>query len=817
MDICDVETGCQMTKTDSYGEGKSLHIHHNQTQFKLNTDKSFDSLSAANAVGSNNTELNNKNTTYATIDAVQSSQTENKIIFCSLCDPLSSLEHTIQISRLRVANLCCAGEEKLMMTALKEMVGIEHVAVNIIGRYAIIKHCTVECCAPIKVIMDKLNDLHLGVSVQEVAMKGEEETEPLFQTIPTLHVLIVFFLFAVGLILHLLPGFKAVSDWIYIACTILGALPIIRNTAISLFIRRMIDIQFLILVAIIGAMSTAEYFDSSLVVTLFLMAELIEHVVMGQVRRAVSKSTAGTMPKEAYLTNGKAIKVQDIKIGDKLAVRAGEVILADGKVIKGDGVADESAVTGEAMPVSKIKGSAVISGTIMQNGYLEFEVTKPAQESTVNKLHQAVLDVQADKAECSKWIDVFSLYWTPLVLVSALLLVVIGGGVSGDWDLFLFRGLVLLVLACPCAVVISAPIPFTCAIATAAKRGVLIRGSSVIERIAAVRSIAVDKTGTLTKGFFQVSDRLQLQDEYDDGVDPLLFAASIEQKSTHPLANAIVSAYCGCIAEAASTPFPEVRKIKILEGVGIEGWVAVEDDWKYVMVGNERLLCTNGGKVRLSESQMDSYRDFCSRNSSQVVLLIAVDDSPLLLLSLADEVRPESALFVQEMRRMGLPVSILTGDQPAVTATVAKVVGIAEEDCNSALLPTGKLQWIDNQQKVKQSPVLMIGDGINDSIALTAASVGVAMGAGGTAMAVSSASVVLMTDNLKLIAPTIQIAKLSMNIMMQNCFFAITVKVVAIGLAVTGRMNLWQAILIDLGTLLVVAVNSLRTLQGKFS
>eukprot|EP01034_Spumella_vulgaris_P034650 gene34650-42739_t len=551
------------------------------------------------------------------------------------------------------------------------------------------------------------------------------------------------------------------------------------------------------IIAIAGAVAAEEYFDASLVVSLFIGAELIESFVMMRVRHAVRASSPGTVAKEAYLSNGQKVLVADLKVDDILAVRAGEMVLGDGVVVKGEGVVDESALTGESEPVSKTKGSVVLSGTVVQNGCMEVRLTANTADSTLSRLNQAVMDVQADQGEYAKMVDQFSLYWTPGVLVAAFLFIVVGGGVSKDWYLYLYRGLVLLVLACPCAIVIAAPIPSVCAIASAAKHGVLIRGSSVIERMGRVNAVALDKTGTLTKGFFKVNERLLLSEVvYDEGedrpFDPMELAAAVEQKSTHPLANAVVAEFCGCIAEADDVKMPSVRKIVVVDGVGVTGWVEVDGDWKFVAIGNEKVLRTHGGKVRVTSGQQKLMDDFMTRSTGCVVLIVAVDDQLEMMMSLSDEIRVEASDFVSSLGDLNMTVSMITGDHELVAKSVSKMVGIREQDCFSRLLPSDKLEWVQTQQATAeetvkdlemgvatstsetQEPVetiavprtfhptkpnttqrvLMVGDGINDSTALTAASVGVAMGAGGSAMAVASADVVLMTDNLQLLPPS---------------------------------------------------------------
>jgi heavy metal translocating P-type ATPase len=699
-----------------------------------------------------------------------------------------------------------------------------------------------------------------------------------------------------------------------------------------MFIQHTIDIHALIVIAVIGAILGKEYFDASLVVSLFIDATLLESFVVLEVKKAVSVTSARAIPKEAFLANGTTIAVDKLKIGDILSVRIGEMILCDGTIVKGDGVIDESALTGESFPVQKKVGMTAYGGTVVQNGYLEVQITKSPSESLVNRLHQAIEEVSADRGHYATLVDRFSLYWTPFVIVATLCLVVIGGGVSGDWWSYVNRGLVLLILACPCAIVISAPIPSICAISNAAQRGVLIRGSTVIEKLAWIDTIAVDKTGTLTKGFFTVNEKIPLfdftnsEEEKQEINEIMLYASSLEQKSTHPLANAIISDYCGCLGEMDEmmSRFPETKKIKVLEGVGIEGWVKNpldSSDWKHICIGNERLLKNNGGKIYGNKQQLAILDEAQMKSSGKVLLIVVIDDELKLLLSLSDEIRSQSKLFISFLEKMNLSTVMLTGDHESVAMKICEELNISQKNCYSRLLPEDKLEYItyhqdmpsfastilgksnkqhlieegngndheeeeeieiplssknnqsggsnhhskkekdvENQlylpvtminekidnhassdetdynvstsmiphkfqassdntgggaKKRKKKNILMVGDGINDSTALAAASVGVAMGSGGSAMAVSAADVVLMTDNLLLIPFSLSIARYACRTIIENGVFAIVVKIIALVLAIMGKLKLWEAVLIDVGSLILVVINGTKVLRFR--
>jgi Cd2+/Zn2+-exporting ATPase len=723
---------------------------------------------------------------------------------CSPDDP-DNVPCVIQITRFRIANMCCIQEVTLIHKLLDNLRGVEDVGINLIGRSAIVKHCTVVCCAPSVKILSLLQEQRLGASIQEAGEGDEETNEELmdWRKISIVGLACIFFFAGVGAQMLISPQSR-VTLALFVTGTAICVIPIMKAALVSTFIRHTIDIHLLVLLSIAGALALGEYLDACLVAFLFCAADLIEQVMIGFVRRKI-KMNSGTVAKKAFLSNGKAVLVDDLVIGDIIAVRAGDMILADGVIIKGDGTVDESSLTGEPMPVKKKKNDRATSGSLMQNGYLEIEIDTDIGESTIRKLAQAVEDVQTDKGEYSKIVDKVALYYTPGVIIFAALFIVIGGAITKNWREYVNIGIVLLVLACPCSIVVATPIPSVCAIAVAARHGALIRGSSVIERLGRIDTIAVDKTGTITTGFFKVQDRLDITPTEELEYDPLELAAALEEKSSHPLADAIVSDYFGCIAEMSGKSLPEVKNMRIQEGVGISGWVNVCDDYLFVEVGNERLLSVNGGKIKLNNDQQGFLDAFTSLHPSASLIMIVVEDKVDLILALADSVRPESHGFVARLTRMGMNVSMLTGDGDNVAKQVVKEIGINPENCLTRLLPADKLKWIlETQGKSKKRNVLMLGDGINDTTALAASSVGVAMGANGSAMAVSAADVVLMSNNLKKLPATLLLCQLSRYVIIFNISFSIGIKVIAVILAILGYLQLFMAILIDTGSLIVV-------------
>lgn len=622
-------------RVDPSTVGDNLPCHVNTTGHGLAESKDHDTLSTTLSTNESDVVLANDHKN------IQRSK-------CHECDPNSSVKHMMKSTRIRIANLCCAGEESIIMNTLNIFKGIESVKINIIGRYIMVKHCPEECCASSVKMVEKLCDARLGASIQEAgdSQDDEEYSGPSFWKI--IHGCIVTAIFMWAVIADVHYGFKKTAFFIYLANVLIGAAPILKKALESMFIQRTLKIQTLMIVAIAGAMGAGDFHDAGIVVTLFIIAELLEEYILGLVRKAISSSARGLV-KSATLVNGnQQVPIDTLVVGDCISVCAGDVIPIDGEVYRGQGVVDESALTGEATPIAKLTGCTVISGAVLQNGYLEVAVSVEPKDSTLRRMNQAVEEVQADRGIFATLVDKFAEYWTPAVLTIACLFCVIGGGVSGKWDLYLKRTLVLLVLACPCAVVLAAPIACVCGIAGASKHGVLIKGSSVIEKLGLVDVVAIDKTGTLTRGFFSLLESINLvtpdvalerQKLKIPKYNTLQLAAALEAKSAHPLANAIVAGFCGCIAEMQPDSLPEVADVEVLDGLGLVGSAILADgEIVRVCVGNERLFDVNGGPCKLSQQQISLIDTFAEKYRSSTVVVVAIDDRLELAIALGGKI-----------------------------------------------------------------------------------------------------------------------------------------------------------------------------------
>ena len=414
--------------------------------------------------------------------------------------------------RIRVANLCCAGEEKIIHRVLGEMSDVEDLSVNVIGRYAVLKHCPFECCAPVGSILHALNNEHLGASVQEHYDNDNDVAEESVNILLVLHAIITTVFFV---IISIVDGIHkddhSLSNPVnkmYLACASFGCLPIAYHAGISLM-RRTLDINLLVMIALIGSFAGLDFRDGALVVVLFDIAQLLEEVIMNYVRNAIKISSSNVGRFAVLISGSEQVEVllEDLRVGDRIVVRTGDMVPIDGEVVAGHASVDESAISGEAEFLHKTVGSKVISGSVVQNGYLEVLVSVEIKDSMIRKLTDTVNDIQATKGSVATIVDHFAAYWTPLIIIFAICFVVIGGGIHGNWHIYVNKGLILLVLACPCSIVLAAPVAALSGIAAAAKHGVVIKGAEIIERLGTITTVTLDKTGTLTRGSFSVLDR----------------------------------------------------------------------------------------------------------------------------------------------------------------------------------------------------------------------------------------------------------------------------------------------------------------------
>lgn len=558
------------------------------------------------------------------------------------------------------------------------------------------------------------------------------------------------------------------------------------------------SINLLMLLAVAGAFYLGKYEEAAVVIVLYTLAEKLEDIGIAKSKSALS-ALMSKMPKEVTIKGRETtIPTSDVNIGDIIQVKPGEMIALDGIVKEGFSSVDESTITGEPVPKDKGQGDAVFAGTLNTQGYLEIEVTKTEKNSAIAKIQELTFQATKTKADTQKFIEKFSQIYTPAVILIALSVVLIPTlFFNGNFDKWLLEGLSILVIACPCALVISTPISIYSAIGAASKLGVLIKGGRYLEAIGQIKAIALDKTRTLTIGRPYVTDIIAFGKNNDE--DLISCAAGLETYSEHPLSESIVLA-----AQNRSVTPHSVENFQSVIGKGIKGDCLICQD-KHHCIGKLEFILEEHHVPDEVIEKIDLLQ-----NEGKTVVVVSTHKEIEGIIGLSDEIRPESKAFCDQLSLLGVDAWMLTGDHIAPARLVAKELGIKE--VQASLLPEDKATVL-KEMLDKYKTVAMVGDGINDAPALALSSVGITMSNLGSDTAIEAASIVILNDNLMLIPKMIELGRRALRIIRFNTFWAIAVKLVFIALAIAGHSNLVMAILADVGVTLFVIANSLRLLK----
>ncbi|MGG3892837.1 heavy metal translocating P-type ATPase [Geobacillus stearothermophilus] len=568
-------------------------------------------------------------------------------------------------------------------------------------------------------------------------------------------------------------------------------------------VRLNFDMNTLMTVAILGAAAIGEWGEGATVVILFAISEALERYSMDKARQSI-ESLMDIAPKEALIRRGNEemmVPVDDIQVGDIMIVKPGQKLAMDGIVIKGTSTLNQAAITGESVPVTKTVGDEVFAGTLNEEGLLEVKVTKRVEDTTLSKIIHLVEEAQAERAPSQAFVDRFAKYYTPAIIIFALLLAVIPPLFMGaDWSEWIYRGLAVLVVGCPCALVISTPVSIVTAIGNAAKNGVLIKGGIYLEEAGSLKVIAFDKTGTLTKGVPSVTDVVTYN---GDENELMTITAAIEKGSQHPLASAIIRK-----AEEDGLNFNDVsvEEFQSITGKGVKA--KVNNAMYYVgSPGLFEELLPNGIQSEIKE-QITTLQ-----TQGKTVMILGTEKEILALIAVADEIRESSKEVIRKLHQVGIEKTVmLTGDNQRTAEAIGKQVGVS--DIKADLLPEDKLNFI-KELRDKYRSVAMVGDGVNDAPALAASTVGVAMGGAGTDTALETADIALMSDDLSKLPYTIKLSRKALAIIKQNITFSLGIKALALLLIVPGWLTLWLAIFADMGATLIVTLNSMRLLKVK--
>ena len=587
---------------------------------------------------------------------------------------------------------------------------------------------------------------------------------------------------------------ELINNGIFIVSYIIVGFEILKKAVKNIFKGKVFDENFLMSVATLGAFGIGEFPEAVAVMLFYQIGELFQDYAVDKSRKSIT-SLMDIRPDFANVyRNDKIEKVnpEDVKIGETIIVKPGEKVPLDGIIVEGKTTLDTKALTGESLPRGAAEGDEVLSGCINLNGVIKIEVKKEYGESTVSKILDLVENASSKKSKSENFITKFAKYYTPIVVIIALILalvppLVIRGAEFSDW---LYRALSFLVVSCPCALVISIPLSFFGGIGGASKMGVLVKGSNYLEALSNIEIAVFDKTGTLTEGVFEVQKVNPIEISKQE---LLKVAAYAENYSNHPISKSIKQAYNEEIDEK------QIINHEELSGRGIVAKVGMQD----VLVGNEKLM-------------QEKNIDFKKCNEIGTIIYVAIDKKYVGYILISDKIKEDAKLTIESLKKNNIKQTVmLTGDKKEVGESVAKELGI--DKVYTELLPTDKVQKVEELLKTKsqKGKLAFIGDGINDAPVLTLADIGIAMGGLGADSAIEAADIVIMTDEPSKIIKSIKLSKKTMRIVKQNIIFAISVKILVLILAAFGLSTMWQAVFADVGVSIIAILNALRALRIK--
>lgn len=698
---------------------------------------------------------------------------------------------------LRVAGMDCADEVKALEEMLRPIAGVREIRVNLVGGKVTLRHDeTVKPRQLLAAIAPTGMQASLAAGAGEGEVAGARSPRQIAVGVSGA-------LTGLGLLLEWAKLAPLVATLAFVGAIIAGGWLILPKAWRALR-RRSLDMNVLMTVAVAGALGIQQWSEGAAVTFLFALSELLEALSLARARRAVQALMQLT-PEMALLREGGAFRevpVAEVAVGATITVKSGSRIPLDGEVTAGESSVNQAPITGESMPVAKQPGDAVFAGTINGEGSLELRTTKAHTETTIAKIIHLVEEAQSKKAPSQRFVDVFARSYTPAVMVLALLVMIAPPLLAhGPWLTWFYRGLVLLVIACPCALVISTPVSVVSGLTAMARRGVLIKGGAVLEAVGKLKALAVDKTGTITEGKPRVMKVVVVGAQDENEVARA--AAAIDTHSEHPLAQAVVA-----FAKERKVEFARCEKYQARSGRGAEGII----DGHPHFVGNHRFAHELGVCSPEIEKQLAELE-----SAAQSVVVVGHQPHAgcagkvLGILAVGDAMRANAPEAIAALHRAGIvKIVMLSGDNQRTASAIAKKAEI--DEAHGDLLPDQKIEKV-KALLASEHHVGMIGDGVNDAPAMAAASVGIAMGGAGTDTAIETADMALMQDDLSQVAEAIALGRRTVRIIQFNIAFALLLKAVFLCLAVLGRTNLWLAIAADTGATLLVIANSLRLLR----
>ncbi len=693
----------------------------------------------------------------------------------------------------RIENMDCPTEEALIRSKLGAMPEVERLEFNLVQRRLAVHHS-----GPATTIEQALK----SVGMQAVLLSAGDASRAASPAKPKQQYSLL-----VGLLAAIAAEVVAWSTGLENSFpVILLALAAIATTGLGVYKKgwisiknRSLNINALMSIAVTGAVLIEQWPEAAMVMVLFAIAEMIEAKSLGRARNAIqSLMTLAPETLTVRQSDGSWSEQQAavIGIGSIARVAPGERIALDGQIVSGQSSVNQAPITGESIPVAKGVGDKVFAGTVNETGSFEYQVTAAHGNSTLARIIHAVEEAQGTRAPTQRVVDRFSSIYTPAVFAIALAVALVPPLLLGeDWLAWIYKALVMLVIACPCALVISTPVTIVSGLTASARAGILIKGGVYLEQGAKLRSIALDKTGTITQGRPEVTDVVALTGDADSA---LHLAASLANRSDHPVSGAVSQHWRG---GRARQMLASVVDFEALAGRGTKGCI----DGKWYYLGNHRLveelgICNSATEEVLARLESEG----------KTAVVLCDETAPRLAIGVADTVRESSKAAIDELQRLGIRTVMLTGDNSVTAAAIARQVGI--DDARGNLLPEDKLAAVEAEGS-RYGTVGMVGDGINDAPALAKADIGFAMGAAGTDTAIETADVALMDDDLRKIAQFIRLSRRAAAVLRQNIALALLIKAVFLVLALAGSATLWMAVFADMGASLLVVFNGLRLLK----
>ncbi|MBC3206983.1 heavy metal translocating P-type ATPase [Pseudomonas sp. SWRI111] len=696
-----------------------------------------------------------------------------------------------RLSSFRIEAMDCPTEQTLIQNKLGKLAGVQQLEFNLINRVLGVTHNladTAPITAAIKSLGMHAEPLEAGVDAPASTPVKKHWWPLALSGVTALAAEVIHFT-------------NAAPDWVVAVVALVsilgGGLGTYKKGWIALK-NRNLNINALMSIAVTGAILIGQWPEAAMVMFLFTVAELIEARSLDRARNAISGLMQMTPEQATVLQadgNWLEQEVKSVELGARVRVKPGERIALDGEVASGSSTIDQAPITGESLPVEKTIGDKVFAGTINQAGSLEYTVTAAANNSTLARIIHAVEQAQGARAPTQRFVDQFSKIYTPVVFVFALAVAIVPPLFMGAaWFDWIYRALVLLVVACPCALVISTPVTIVSGLAAAARKGILVKGGVYLEGGFKLDYLALDKTGTITHGKPVQTDYLSL-DSTADATAPAI-AAALAGRSDHPVSLAIANA-----AVDKNLEMLTVDNFTALGGRGVKG----EINGQTYHLGNHRLV----EELGLCSPQLEE-KLFALEKQGKTVVLLLDPSGPLALFAVADTVKESSREAIRQLHELGVKTLMLTGDNVHTAQAIAAQVGI--DEARGDLLPTDKLQAIENLYK-QGHRVGMVGDGINDAPALARAEIGFAMAAAGTDTAIETADVALMDDDLRKIPAFISLSRNTASILKQNIALALVIKAIFLGVTFAGLATMWMAVFADMGVSLLVVFNGLRLLR----